>query len=716
MEISENMLFQYSDETIIRVVFFNRVSSIIYVIDMEKNRWPYLIHRKTIYSLLDSGELKPLSDDPYIVPIAEDDLSKAEIERCDRAWGIVNFIITQLEREELIYSSKYREKAIKTAVDVYSVNYSTIKNYLIKYWKGGKIRQALLPAFRLCGAKGKDKERSSKKRGRPRKDGAKSGVNVDYIIRKYFEIGLNRYYYNERQNSLKTTYELIIKDFFTNQITDHEGHTIPVIKDITQIPTYPQFLYWYKKLNDPKKELIKRKGTRDYFQNHRTIIGTSTQDAGLGPGTLWQVDTTQFDIYLVSSVNRNLIVGRPTLICVIDSYSRMIVGFNVTFEPFNSYTGVMMALINSMTPKDNFCLQYGITLDKGEWDVNCIPQRIFADRGELNGKQIEDAIANLGISIQNAPPFRADNKGTIEQLFHQLNLKIKPFADGVVKNNRTRGDEEYRLKANLTIQEFTKLIIKCVLFHNNHHVLSDYVLDEMMLDTDVEKIPAKIWEFGLKNKKGQLRVLPENTIKMHLLPTESRAASVTARGVKYKKMLYASEYTLKNHWFQTARINGSWKIKIWYDPRDLTHIFTLNEDGEFHKLTLLDHLTKYRHKGIEEIDEIIRYEESLDRRSKKKELQEKMKLYEDIESIVGEGRKRTIEEKNDNLSKTKRLRGIRENQKVERERLREVDRIENDENILSDEINIESSVVDERDDELDMFRFKGNLDWNDVNE
>jgi len=707
MEILENMLFQYSDGKVIRVVFFNRVSSIIYAIDMERNRWPYLIDVESINSLLDSGQLKTLSDDPYIIPIDEDDLSKAEIERRDRGWDIVNFIITQLEREELIYISKYREQAIKKAIDAYSVNYSTIKNYLIKHWKGGKIRQALLPAFRLCGAKGKEKKISSKKRGRPSKNGTKTGVNVDNTIRKYFETGLNRYYYNERQSSLKTTYELIIKDFFTDQLTDHEGHTVPVIKDITQIPTYPQFLYWYKKLNDPKKELIKRKGTRSYFQNYRTIIGSSTQDAGLGPGTLWQIDATQFDIYLVSSVNRNLIVSRPNLICVIDVYSRMIVGINISFEPFNSYTGVMMALVNSMTPKENFCLQYGITLDKGEWDVACVPQRIFADRGELNGRQIEEAIAGLGISIQNAPPYRADYKGTIEQMFLQLNLKVKPFADGIVKNGRTRGDEEYRLKANLTIQEFTKLIIKCVLFHNNHHVL-DYVLDEMMIEAEVEKIPSKIWEYGLSNTKGQLRVLPENTIQQHLLPTDT--ASVTSRGVKYKKMIYASEYTLKNHWFQTARIKGSRKIKIWYDPRDMTHIFTVNEEGEFHKLILLDHLTKYRNKSIEEIDQVIRYEESLDSRSKEKELQAKMQLFDEIEAIVGEGRQRTKTEKDDELSKTERLRGIRENQRAERERLRKIDRSDSDENNLSEEINIESSVVDESDDELEMFRFTGNLD------
>src|SRR5699024_7562734 len=133
-----------------------------------------------------------------------------------------------------------------------------------------------------------------------------------------------------------------------------------------------------------KKELITRLGSRNYYQNHRTIIGDSTQDAGLGPGTLWQIDATQFDVYLVSSINRNIIVGRPTLILVVDVFSRMIVGLNVTLESFNSYTGAMVALANAMLPKEDYCKQFGISLYRNEWDVHCVPQRVFADRGELN--------------------------------------------------------------------------------------------------------------------------------------------------------------------------------------------------------------------------------------------------------------------------------------------------------------------------------------------
>ncbi|WP_077318151.1 Mu transposase C-terminal domain-containing protein [Virgibacillus proomii] len=710
MQIMENLLLQYQDKKTIRITYYERISSIIYAIDMEKTRWPFLIKKEELTADYKDGKITILEDETFIRSVVEEKLSRAEKEKRDWAWEIVNFIHKQVDSESLIYKSKYRNQAIQAATEVYKVSYNTVKNYLVRYWKGGKVRNALLPDFHLCGAGGQTRQAGKKKRGRPRKSKSGQGVNIDDKIKKYFMTGLNRYYYNERQNSLRVTYELILKDFFTEVYTDSKGKKIPMLKDSSELPTYTQFLYWFNKINDPKKEIIERKGTRNYFQNYRTIIGNSTQDAGIGPGTLWQIDSTQFDIYLVSSVDRNLIVGRPQVISIIDIYSKKIMGLNVTFESFNSYTGTMVALANAMLPKEEYCKQYGISLEKDEWNVACVPQRIFADRGELNGKQIEEAIAGLGITIQNAPPYRADYKGVIEQAFNQLNIKVKPFADGVVQNGniKERGETEYRLQANLTIDEFTRILIKCVLFHNNHHVLSEYVLDEKMIEQGIEKIPSQIWGYGVKYMKGQLRVLPEQTVKMHLLPTDT--ASITSRGVRYKKMLYASDYSLKNNWYQLARINGRKKIKIWYDPRDLSDIYTINEDGEFHKLSLLEHLTKYEHKGIYEIEQIIKHEGALDEKSKERELKEKMKLFEDIQTIVGQGKRKTEEERDETLSKTERLRGIRENQREERELQRELKK-DKEEVVEAFIVPTENNM--KQDGELDLFRAIQKLDWDD---
>src|SRR5699024_11059547 len=165
---------------------------------------------EVLYSLSDKGEIDLMDEDIFFRVIAEEELSDAESKRRDTAWEIVNHVLDKVENEKQLLASKYRERAIKDTLESYKVNYNTVKNYLIRYWKCGKTRNALLQNIHLSGAKGKEKNVGEKKRGRPRKSGSKQGVNIDGKIKKYFKIGLNRYYYNERHNSLKATYELKI--------------------------------------------------------------------------------------------------------------------------------------------------------------------------------------------------------------------------------------------------------------------------------------------------------------------------------------------------------------------------------------------------------------------------------------------------------------------------------------------------------------------------
>ena len=145
-------------------------------------------------------------------------------------------------------------------------------------------------------------------------------------------------------------YELIIRDYLKED------------KD-RQIPTFKQFYYWYNKFSKENKKsaISKRYGERIYQQTSRAIIGNSIQDT-LAPSDLYQIDSTILDVYIVSKLNRNLIIGRPVLYLIIDTYSRMIVGMNVTIEAFNSYTGVQGALINAMTDKVSFCKRFDIDI------------------------------------------------------------------------------------------------------------------------------------------------------------------------------------------------------------------------------------------------------------------------------------------------------------------------------------------------------------------
>ena len=218
------------------------------------------------------------------------------------------------------------------------MSYSTIKRILCIYLQSGKIRNSLVDNLQNCGGK----DRIIKNR--------KNGVVIDNNIKKLFKEGINKYYNTSKKNSIKMCYELIIRDYLKED------------KD-RQIPTFKQFYYWYNKFSKENKKsaISKRYGERIYQQTSRAIIGNSIQDT-LAPSDLYQIDSTILDVYIVSKLNRNLIIGRPVLYLIIDTYSRMIVGMNVTIEAFNSYTGVQGALINAMTDKVSFCKRFDIDI------------------------------------------------------------------------------------------------------------------------------------------------------------------------------------------------------------------------------------------------------------------------------------------------------------------------------------------------------------------
>lgn len=433
--------------------------------------------------------------------------------------------------------------------------------------------------------------------------------------------------------------------------------------------TFKQFYYWHKKFSagNKKNEIIKRFGDRIYQQKGRAIIGNSIQDAS-GPGEFYQIDSTILDVYIVSKLNRNLIISRPILYICIDVYSRMITGINVTIEPFNSYKGVQGVLINAMSDKVSYCKNYGIDIRKEEWDVSCVPSRILADRGELLSGNTENAISNLGILIQQTSPYRGDMKGIVEKAFERIHAYIKPFLAGVVENkfNKVeRGNADYRLEANLTLEEITQIIIRYVLFHNNNHVLNYYESDGLTIENNIAQIPNKIWEYGVKEKRGLLRELPKEVIMINLL--HNKEVTVTARGVRFNKLYYVSKYTLEQGWYQRARIEGSFRIRVSYEPNDLSEIYYVKDNGaSYDTLTLVTYMEKYKYMSEEEINKIFKYQEKLNKKLSEKEIREKVALFDEIQKITKKAKEEQEKFKDKGINKTTRLKNIRENLEEER--------------------------------------------------
>src|SRR5699024_11740075 len=95
------------------------------------------------------------------------------------------------------------------------------------------------------------------------------------------------------------------------------------IWDATRTPSYHQFYYWFKKLEDPKKDIQFRKSTKEYELKHRPILGKSKSETN-GPGTRIQIDATIADIYFVSSLDVNKVISRTVIYAFLTVYTRII--------------------------------------------------------------------------------------------------------------------------------------------------------------------------------------------------------------------------------------------------------------------------------------------------------------------------------------------------------------------------------------------------------
>ncbi|MDJ0742537.1 MAG: DDE-type integrase/transposase/recombinase [Xenococcaceae cyanobacterium MO_167.B27] len=673
------------ESTVERIVWIDENYILAFTFDINKNQGvPYPKKISEIEEAIDEGYALKLKSDPWLIIVTEEHLSEKEIEIRDRTWNIISNLVQQ---EPEIYDRKLRGSLVNDAIarSQGKVAKKTIYGYLRKYWQRGKTKNSLLPDYSNSGGKGKTRKYSNNiKRGRPRKykkiAEIGKGVNITEEDRRIFRIAISKFYNNRKGNFLTTAYKLMLKEYYTEEIIfDDKGVKKSTLIPPDKQPTIRQFRYWYdKEHRDIKKTVSSRRGSRAFALEHRAILGNSQQET-IGPGSRYQIDATIADVYLVSKYNRNWIIGRPVVYVVIDVFSRMITGVYVGLEG-PSWLGMMMALVNAATDKVKFCAEYGIEITEEEWLAHHIPDAILGDRGELAGKNVETSINNLGIRIENAAPYRADWKGLVERHFRIIHDKVKPFLPGYVDVDFTqRGGKDYRLDSKLDLDEFTKIIIHLILQHNNHHYLPNYDREEMMITDDVQPIPRELWQWGIANRSGRLKTFPEDIVKLNLMPTDR--ATITAKGIKFKKLYYTSEKARKEQWFERARSRSLSKdekyINISYDPRKPDIIYFRSSDGrDFEKCFLIDYENKYMGKNLCDIEYLFEYEKQQQQVNKGQQIQKEVDLMSEIEAIVTEAEIKTNAVQDKTLSNNQRVKGIRDNRGFEKEKRREEEAFE----------------------------------------
>lgn len=667
--ISINSVFKRVDnENGERIRIINVIEFYVYLVNIDAVT---SMPRKELLTTIEEeieGEKLIAIKDPFSRIINEKELSQLQINKRNAAWEFIEKY-WQTNEYELLEKS-HRENKLMEIADTSGLSLTKVKKIFSRYWQRGMNKNALLPDYINSGGKGKEKKLSNLKVGRPAKvdylGDSIEGINITDDVKKQVQFIINKYYRNGKKISLKEAYTQMLRDFYSDVYREN-NEIKHIVWDNERIPKYNQFYYWFKKFEDVKKDIVLRDSDKEFNLNHRPLLSNSTIETD-GPGTRFQIDATIADVYLVSSLNKKRIIGRPIVYAIIDVYSRLITGIYVGLEG-PSWFGAMMALDNMIADKVEFCKEYGIEITEEQWPSKHLPDIIIADRGEFEGYSPENLINNLNVKIENTSPYRGDLKGIVERNFRTLNTKLKHKTPGAIqKEFRKRGDKDYRLDATLTLEAFTRIYINIAL-HHNRSLIEKYPVEKEMLEDDILPIPIQLWKWGIENKKGRLKTVDRDVLRLNILPRGK--ASVSRAGIKFKGLSYSSNKAISQQWFikPTAR-----SIDIVYDPRNVNEIYIPHDNGlGYEECYLLETCNQYKNCLLEEIIFNQELLVELKERHLREQNQSNIDLEKEIEKIVKESGIEKAKELDFGESKNKQLKGIRRNRIIEKEMNRETE-------------------------------------------
>lgn len=173
-----------------------------------------------------------------------------------------------------------------------------------------------------------------------------------------------------------------------------------------------------------------------------------------------EIDHTPIDLIVIDK-NTWLPLGRPWLTLAIDKYSRMVVGFYITFNAPSSHS-VLQCLKQMILPKDEWLAKFPNI--KGKWPAYGIPQLIATDNGmDLHSDAFKNSCFEMGITILYCPAAHPETKGSVERMFRSINQGLIHRLPGTVFTGvDERGDYPSEEKACIDMKTLVRLITEWI--------------------------------------------------------------------------------------------------------------------------------------------------------------------------------------------------------------------------------------------------------------
>ena len=297
-----------------------------------------------------------------------------------------------------------------------------------------------------------------------------------------------------------------------------------------------------------------------------------------------ECDHTTTDLFVVDPVTM-LPIGRAFLTWMICVYTKMILGFYISFNP-PSYLTVMECLKHAIRPKTYVRRKYSNI--RNDWGAYGIPEVLVVDNArEFHGRNLEDACHQLGIVLQYSPRGKPWIRTTVERSYRTIATQLHHQMPGTTFSNIIeRADYE---------PGKTAIITPDVLDEITHKWIAD--IYQVSGHRGIRDVPALRWEKGIAEWPPALPVNSE-FLDVALGYTEERV--VSSRGIELDNLFYNDEELA----MVRRTLEPHKKVIVKRDPSELSLIHVYDEKHDkYLTVPAIDQkytkgLTLYQHKVI----------------------------------------------------------------------------------------------------------------------
>lgn len=414
-----------------------------------------------------------------------------------------------------------------------------------------------------------------------------------------YDWAIQKFYFSAKRFSLRATFDMLL----VQKYIDSNGQLR------TDAPSWNSFQRYFYANNYHKRpeKIIAREGLTHFQRNCRPAFGSASEWRPQ-PGA-YQMDATEADVYLVSRFDRTSVIGRPYIYVAVDTATQIIAGVYVGLEAGES--AVLKTLENAAMDKLQFCRQHGIKIAPDQWPNSGIPTEIITDRGrDFCSERIKGFCARYGVEMQSLPPFRPDQKSSVEKTFDLLQARYKPLlrGKGVVEDDaQERWATDYRTQAVLNLVEFTSIVIQCVLYLNAGRILSS------------GKTPAQAWT------EASPSLLTVDIDELHCFTLPRTVAKLTRKGIAYNGMTYIPD--------TSAQLYINEKYEIAYDPSDSSAIF-ICENNQFLRANLSSNFDQFQGLSWSEIQSLKKAQRRDRQTARQSEIAASVASFQAVRSII----------------------------------------------------------------------------------